>query len=142
MPLPNTNKAAHSGFETQRRHQKSKHRGISGLKNGHVSTNNFKKILSMSEHLTVQVKRHCSRIRGAHMINDVFTYVLAMNGWLAAHTVSRRACLLYPTPSVCSDFYPKGCRTKMDHRWVSPTIEGSQSPGPLIWCRILDANMT
>ena len=31
MPLPSMNKAAHSGFETQRRHhQKSKNRGTSG----------------------------------------------------------------------------------------------------------------
>ena len=63
--------------------------------------------------------------KGALMINDVSTYVFKMNGWLAARTVSRRACLLYPTPSACSDFYPKGRRTKMDHRWVSRTKEGN-----------------
>ena len=39
MPLTSMNKAAHSGFETQRtRKQKSKN---SGPKNGHVSTKVF-----------------------------------------------------------------------------------------------------
>ena len=39
MPLPSAKKAAHSGFEIQRRcHQKSK--------TGHVSTKNFKKIFT------------------------------------------------------------------------------------------------
>ena len=59
------------------------------------------------------------------MINDVSPCVFAMNGWLAARTVSRRESLLHPTPSLCSDIYPKGRRTKMDHHWVSRTIEGS-----------------
>ena len=45
--------------------------------------------------------------RGALMINDVSTYVFKMNGWLAARTVSRRACLLYPTLSFCSDILSK-----------------------------------
>ena len=43
-PPPNANKAAHSGFEIQRRyHQKSKNAGICGPTKGYVSNKNLKK---------------------------------------------------------------------------------------------------
>ena len=46
MTLPNLNKAAHSGFETQRRrHQRSKDRGISDPKKGIMSSKIFKTLL-------------------------------------------------------------------------------------------------
>ena len=44
MPLPNANKVAHSGFETQRRHHQKSKTGVSVTpKNGHVSNKIFKK---------------------------------------------------------------------------------------------------
>ena len=43
-PPPIANKAAHSGFETQRRHHQKSETGVSvDPKNGHVSSKNFKK---------------------------------------------------------------------------------------------------
>ena len=42
VPLPNANKAAHSGFETQRRHH-HKSKTVSVPTKGHMSTEKFKK---------------------------------------------------------------------------------------------------
>ena len=66
--------------------------------------------------------------KGALMINDVSTYVFKMNGWLAARTVSRRACLLYPTSSLCSDIYPKD----VELRWIIAGSLGQRRAVPWV----------
>ena len=111
MPPPCVNKAADSGFETQRRcHQKSKTGVSCGPRRGHVSTKNFKRKFTVGPDYSTRPRLNVTIIQQSKLIPSTIVLVLVegkvCTGNLPAARVARPCTYLLTDNIECTPIPP------------------------------------